>query len=84
MDEFSLGQLEIDAWLVADLHNRNIMRDQADAPTIIDALIGPVTPAAFIKLQWLQAQVADAKAWRLSGQRTLRKNWHEDYEEADI
>lgn len=72
------------AWLVADLHNRNIMRDQNQAPTIIDALIGPVTPAAYLKLQWLQAQVADAKAWRSSGKRTVRKKWHEDYDEADI
>lgn len=72
------------AWLIADLHNRNIMRDQNGAPTIIDALTGPVTPAAYVKLHWLQAQVADAKAWRNSGKRTLRKKWHEDYDEADI
>ena len=72
------------AWLVADLHNRNIMRDQNDAPTIIDALIGPVTPAAYLKLRWLQDQVADAKAWRSSGKRSVRKKWHEDYDEADI
>jgi hypothetical protein len=72
------------AWLVADLHNRNIMRDHIDAPTIIDALIGPVTPGAYLKLRWLQAQVADAKAWRLSGNRTIRKKWHEDYHEEDI
>ena len=72
------------AWLVADLHNRNIMRDQHDAPTIIDALIGPVTPAAYLKLRWLQDQVADAKGWRSSGKRSVRKKWHEDYDEADI
>ncbi len=72
------------AWLIADLHNRNIMRDQEGSPTIIDALTGPVTPAAYVKLLWLQALVAGSKAWRLSGERSTRKKWHEDYNEADI
>jgi len=56
--------LEDRAWLVGDLHERNIMRDQDGTPTIIDALIGPVPPAALKELRWLREAVEDAQALR--------------------
>jgi hypothetical protein len=52
------------AWLVSDLHDRNIMRDQDGNPTIIDALIGPVPPEAVRRLKWLRDAVEDARALR--------------------
>jgi hypothetical protein len=52
------------AWLVGDLHERNIMRDQDGTPTIIDALIGPVPPAALKELRWLREATEDAQALR--------------------
>ena len=56
--------LENRAWLVGDLHERNIMRDQDGTPTIIDALIGPVPPAALGELRWLREATEDALALR--------------------
>jgi hypothetical protein len=53
--------LNSEAWLISDLHNRNIMRDREGNPTIIDALIGPVPPAAWRKLTWLRNAVEDAE-----------------------
>ena len=52
------------AWLVSDLHDRNIMRDADGNPTIIDALIGPVPPEAVRRLKWLRDAVEDARALR--------------------
>jgi len=52
------------AWLVGDLHERNIMRDGDGIPTIIDALIGPVSPLAMRKLRWLREASEDAEALR--------------------
>lgn len=52
------------AWLVGDLHERNIMRDADGRPTIIDALIGPVPPLALRQLHWLREAVEDAEALR--------------------
>ena len=56
--------LENRAWLVGDLHERNIMRDQDGTPTIIDALIGPVPHAALKELRWLREATEDAQALR--------------------
>jgi hypothetical protein len=56
--------LENRSWLVGDLHERNIMRDQDGTPTIIDALIGPVEPAALNELRWLREATEDAQALR--------------------
>ena len=56
--------LENCAWLVGDLHERNIMRDQDETPTIIHALIGPVPPAALKELRWLREATEDAQALR--------------------
>jgi hypothetical protein len=53
--------LNSEAWLISDLHHRNIMRDREGNPTIIDALIGPVPPAARRKLAWLRNAVEDAE-----------------------
>jgi hypothetical protein len=55
------------AWLIGDLHERNIMRDSLGAPTVIDALIGPVTAAAHNALPRLADTVSRAKTWRLEG-----------------
>ena len=52
------------AWLIGDLHERNIMRDGDDIPTIIDALIGPVSPLALRQLRWLREASEDAEALR--------------------
>lgn len=57
-----VGFIEGQAWLIADLHHRNIMRDQEGNPAIIDALTGLVTPRAHQMLPWLADAVADAKA----------------------
>ena len=51
-------------WLIDDLHERNIMRSAEDEPTIIDALVGPITPMAFRKLPWLRDACEDAKCLR--------------------
>lgn len=40
------------------------MRDQDGTPTIIDALIGPVPPAALKELRWLREATEDAQALR--------------------
>jgi hypothetical protein len=58
--------LENRAWLVGDLHERNIMRDQDGTPTIIDALIGPVPSVALKELRWLREATEDAQALRLN------------------
>lgn len=54
-------------WLVGDLHNRNIMRDFLNRPCIIDALIGPITPAALQSISWLKDAVSDAEKFRRTG-----------------
>lgn len=51
-------------WLIDDLHERNIMRSVEGEPTIIDALVGPVTPMAYRKLPWLRDACEDAKCLR--------------------
>ncbi|MDZ4286542.1 MAG: hypothetical protein U0984_01210 [Prosthecobacter sp.] len=48
--KYSIGQeirviwLQDQAWCIGDLHKGNIMRESNGAPTIIDALIGPLPP----------------------------------------
>lgn len=53
------------AWLIDDLHERNIMRNSENEPTIIDALVGSVTPLALRKLGWLRNACEDARCSRL-------------------
>lgn len=50
-------------WLIADLHHRNIMRNHEGRPTIIDALIGPVTRAAYKQVPPLTRAVDEARQW---------------------
>jgi len=64
-------------WLVADLHERNIMRNRENEPTIIDALIGPATPMAVRHLTWLRHAVADAESWRETGIFPIRRGIEE-------
>lgn len=56
--------LEGSPWLIGDLHERNIMRDQDGTPTIIDALIGAVPSKALKELRWLREAAEDAQALR--------------------
>ncbi|RYD81093.1 MAG: hypothetical protein EOP84_11500 [Verrucomicrobiaceae bacterium] len=71
--------LEGRAWLVGDLHERNIMRDQ----DVIDALIGPVPPAAVKELRWLREAVEDAQALREERAFVKRKRF-EDVDDASL
>lgn len=54
-------------WLIGDLHERNIMRDSLNRPTIIDALIGSVYPSALKQLPWLRQGCEDAWIYRETG-----------------
>lgn len=69
-------------WLVGDLHERNIMRDPQGHPTIIDALIGRVTPLAQRELSWLRKACEDAKSFRETG--TKPTNPFLDVEDDDL
>lgn len=60
--------VEGDEWMVGDLHERNIMRNSNGNPTIIDALIGRVTPNARKQLPWLSDACADARIYREHGE----------------
>jgi hypothetical protein len=53
--------VENEAMLLSDLHERNIMRDRDGFPTIIDALLGPVSHASKQRLAWLRDAVEDAR-----------------------
>ncbi len=66
------------AWLVSDLHSRNIMRDREGNPTIIDALIGPVFPNVLRRLAWLRHAVEDAEYRRNGLQPPKRLAFGED------
>jgi hypothetical protein len=59
--------VEDEAWMIADLHERNIMRDSEDKPTVIDALVGSVTKAACDGLPRLAEAVERARVWRETG-----------------
>ncbi|MBL9151048.1 MAG: hypothetical protein JNK37_01105 [Verrucomicrobiales bacterium] len=62
-------------WLVGDLHDRNIMRDSAGVPAIIDALAGKVTPKARKRLFWLNRACEDAKSFRENGSKPQNPMW---------
>lgn len=64
-------------WLVADLHHRNIMRNHEGRPTIIDALIGPVTRSAYKQVASLARTVDEAKNWLVGGLRPLKPGFDE-------
>jgi len=56
-------------WIVGDLHKRNIMRDYLGRPTIIDALVGVISPAAMSENSWLRKTVVDAEVYRRTGKK---------------
>lgn len=52
------------AWIISDLHERNVMRDSEGNPSVIDALIGAVQPAVIQQFAALRTAIDDAKRWR--------------------
>jgi len=52
------------AWCLGDLHKGNIMRTSHGVPTIIDALIGELTPEILGNLPALAHTVRRAQIWR--------------------
>ena len=58
-------------WVIGDLHDRNIMRDDDGKPCIIDALIGEITSAALSQIPWLREAVDHAKVFRRTGRKPL-------------
>lgn len=63
------------AWLVADLHDRNIMRDAENCPTIIDALTGAVPPSFIDRFRPLAEAIQDAKELREGRVPVVRKSF---------
>ncbi len=59
--------LEGKSWLVSDLHEFNIMRSFNEEPTVIDALIGEVTPEVRAHHSWLVAAEIQAQKFRELG-----------------
>ncbi len=64
-----VSHIESAPWIIGDLHERNIMRDSNGQPTIIDALIGKITPLSRKKLGWLDEACQNAKLFRQTGRR---------------
>lgn len=77
-----LTSVEGIAWLVGDLHERNIMRDANGSPTIVDALVGEVTAEACRDLPWHNAARADAESFRETGRRPPA--WDESVDDAEL
>lgn len=59
--------IEDKSWVVTDLHEFNIMRSFNEEPTIIDALIGEVTPEVRAHHDWLGAAETQAQTYREFG-----------------
>lgn len=59
-------------WLLADLHEGNIMRNSGGKPTIIDALIGSIAPVVRRQLSWLDEACRDAQSFRETGDKPIR------------
>lgn len=78
-----VGFIDDGAWLIADLHHRNIMRDKDGNPTIIDALTGLVSPRARQQLPWLAEAVTGARALRLNLPRAVR-GWGSQFAEDEF
>jgi hypothetical protein len=62
---------EDEAWLVGDLHRRNIMRDSNCRPCVIDALIGEITPMAMQLIPSLKNVIQDAKTYAVTGRKPI-------------
>lgn len=58
------------------------MRDVNGTPTIIDALVGAISPTARRELDWLDAACGEAQRFRESGTRQMR--WDEAVEDAEL
>lgn len=52
-------------WLLGDLHERNIMRNNHGEPTIIDALVGRIDSSVLRQIRNLAIAVNDARCLRL-------------------
>lgn len=63
--------LNEEAWIISDLHDRNIMIDSNGKPTIIDALIGGIPPQAIRSCYFLDMAISDARQWKITGQLPL-------------
>ena len=48
-------------WLVSDLHQRNVMRNRENVPTVIDALTGEITEKAQKMTPWLGDAIEEAR-----------------------
>ena len=61
------------AWVLSDLHPGNVMQDGNGSACIIDALLAPVPPGMVHSDRLLAEAVADACAWRETGELPQRK-----------
>lgn len=77
-----VSHVESRPWMIGDLHERNIMRDSSGRPTIIDALLGKITPRAQREHQWLSKACSDAKIFRESNRRPV--NSFEDIDDSEL
>ena len=60
------------------------MRDREGNPTIIDALIGPVPPAAQRKLVWLRNAVDDAEDVRCGRETRKRMQFGDETDDDSL
>jgi hypothetical protein len=70
-------------WAMSDLHQGNIMRDADGAPTIIDALITPLSPFIISRSEALRQSVEWARALR-KGLPYLQPRSFEDVDDASL
>jgi len=59
------------------------MRSIDNKPTIIDALIGPISPMVVKEPSWLALAIEDAKYYRETGNPPLRKAF-EDVDDEEL
>lgn len=53
------------AWLIDDLHERNVMIDSNGYPTVIDALVADIPELVVSRCAFLSQAVQDAKLWAI-------------------
>lgn len=71
------------AWVLSDLHSRNVMKDANGKPCIIDALLSPLPPGLISTDRLLTEAVEDARSWRKTGVLPKRKAF-EDVNNDDL
>ena len=71
------------AWVLSDLHSRNVMQDANGNPCIIDALLSPLPPGLISTDRLLSEAVEDARVWRKTGVLPKRKAF-EDVNNDDL